>query len=578
MAFRELKSWEWLEEIEDGLDYRRRFGLEDKWGEIESIYYNTHKSMMNDGANLFLSQGDAMLSMITVPSPRVSIRALTPESVGRAPLLEQLDNTLLRDLRIQEEAETAALHAYLYGTAFLKVGYDSEWGFDPDLDLGGSLQLGLTLSQLSPQGNRRIEHDASVVPGMPWVRAVMPHDIVVPWGVKSVVNTPWIAHRVVRHIDDLHADPKYDNTGRLVPTLSMEDFVNSYRTNIRTIRTASTHKSEFVEFYEIHDRRTGRIYAVIKDYPKFIRNEPNSLQIENRLPFAQLSFTPRARAIWTTPDAFYLYHVQKELADVAIQRTKQRRISVLKFLYDSDSITEQELSKLLGPDVGAAAKVESGRDINQAIVRLENTPNLLLAQEEELLRGNAREQIGFSRNQMGEFQGGRRTATEVQTVDRSSQLRMTRRGLSMRKLYSDTLEIINNIIFDHWTLPRYVEVMGEDQASRWVELNGPQLRGRYHYDVDLVDEQELKARELEALQMYFTLSQDPSINPVALREWLTHAVNSPDFERLFHANLQPTVPGMQGSGGGGQSGVPGPGGAGGQVPVPSMQGQNGVAL
>lgn len=539
MAFKELTPEEWLDEIDYGLEYRKRFGLEDMWGQLEAIYYNVHDSMMNDGPNILLSQGDSMLSTVTVPSPRIRVVPRRPEAVSKAPLVESVDNTILRDINLVEEAERCALHTYLYGRGFLKVGYDSEWGYDPSLDVGGNLRLGLTLTQLNEKGTRRIEYDQTVVPGMPWVRAVLPHDIVVPWGTRDVNSLPWIAHRVVRHVDDLRADSKYSRTQRIEPQISMRDFVDSYRNTMKLTRSGgSTRKAEYVELWEIHDRRTGRIYAIVSDHPHFLRRDFNALQINNRLPFTSMSFTPTARALWTTPDVFYLYHIQAELSDVARQRTKQRRLATLKFIYDGDAITDEELAKLLSPDVGAAAKMESGRKLNEAIVRLDNQVNQTLALEEEHLRQNAREQIGFSRNQIGEYSGGRKTATEASIVDRSSQLRMSRRGLAVKRLYEDTIAVVNDVIFTHWTLPRYVEVLGMTKANQWQQVSGPMLSDRYSYEVTLVDEAETRAEKFEALQLYAMLAQDPAVDPVALREFLINANNDPAFERIFNADIQ----------------------------------------
>lgn len=573
MSYRNPTPEDWREELERGLEFRRRFGLEDMWGQHEAIYYNVHESMMNDGPNIFLSQGDAMLSMITVPSAAVRVKATKPEEVEPAPLVESLSNKFLRDLDIPAQVNTSALHAYLFGAGFIKHGYDSEWGYDPSLDIAGQLQFGMTLSQLNAKGDRRIEYNSGISPGYPWSKSVMPHDIVVPWGTQELKDSWCIMNRVVRHIDDLRADRKYENTRDLQPQMSMQDFYDSYRTAMSgklksdRVKTGSisSRRSDYVEMWEIMDRRTGRIYVITPNSDKYLRNETNTLQIDNALPYSHIGFTPRTRSLWTTPDAYYLYHVQSELSDVAVQRTKQRRISVLKFLYDSDAISEEELEKILSTDVGAAAKTSGGQDLSKVIQKLDTSPNMQLAQEEELLRSNAREQIGFSRNQLGEYQSGRKTAREVSAVEESSQLRMSRRGNLVKKLYQDSIRTINNIAFTYWTMPRYIEVFGRQDAERWVRANGPSLKGRYDYDIDLTNTAELESRKLQALQIYSAMSQDPSVNHAELQMYLANQVNDPSFTRLFNAsvpNAMSQVPqngrgiSAQAGGGNGTAGTP----------------------
>jgi len=574
---------DWLEAISDGLEYRRRFGLEDKWGEFEAIYYNTHQSMMNDGPNIFLSQGDAMLSTLTVPTARIKVKPTKPEEVTTAPLVESLDNTLLRELNVADEVDSAALHAYLFGRGFLKIGYDSEWGYSPEHDLGGSLQLGATLTQLNRSGSRRIEYDSAVTPGSPWVRAVMPHDIVVPWGAKDIESTPWIAHRVVRKLKDLRSDQKYSVPRDLNPQISMQDFHDSYNSaQAKKIgKKLNTKEAEYIELYEIHDRCTGMIYCVTWDCDRFLRKETNALQINNALPFTGLGFTPRTRSFWTTPDVYYLYYIQNELSDTAVQRTKQRRISTLKFLYDDGVISEEELAKILSPEVGVAAKIEGGQEIGKALAPINYAPNQQLANEEELLRANAREQIGFSRNQLGEYTGGRKTATEVGEVSSSSRLRMSRRGLQVKRLYEDTIRRVNNILFRYWSIPRYVPLLGAQRTQTWQAVNGPLLSGAYDYGIEFVEAQELAQRKFTALQLYAQLAQDPGVDPIGLRDWLCSQVNDPAFERIFNADvrrrmlelqLQSQGGGVQQGGRGGGQGSPGlqlP-----QLQAPSGQGPN----
>lgn len=589
MAFRQFKPEEWMTEIEQGLDYRRKFGIEGAWGELESIYYNVHPSMANDGPNVIMSTGDAILSSLTVPTPQVIVKAEHMEAVDKAPLVETLDNILLRELSIREEVDTVGLHAFLFGVGILKIGFDSEFGFDPRLDVGGSLKMGFTLTQLSDKSDRRIEHDSGVIPGMPWVKAVPPHDIVVPWGTLRLSNTPWIVHRFVRQIDDLKADQKYSNTARITPTLSMEDFVSSYKSTVRLWRATTSRRTDkktysrrrftvsdrgdreiqFVEMFEIHDRRTGRILVVSPGYPDFLRNEVNALQIDNHLPFVAMSFTPKSRSFWTTPDAYYLHAAQMEISDLAVQRTKIRRVSVPKFLYDKGIINDEELQKLMSPEVQAGVAIEPGGDIQKAVMQIKTSPDQLLVLEEEHLRRNVREQIGMSRNQLGEFVGGRKTATEAKIVDRSSILRMSRRGLAIKRLYEETLAVINGIVFEHWTMPRYIEVLGEDNYAMWHQIVGPELRSRYSYEINFTEEAEVEQEKMEALRLYMMLTQDPSVDPVALRIYLIDRFRDPAFSRIFNAEIQNAMRAMRLAAGlAGPQGAGGAGGAGAQPGLP----------
>ena len=87
---------EWFEEIEDGLKYRQVHGREDSWAGLESAFYEADTNRTK-GPNLILSQGDAMMSSVAVPYPRINVIAERPEylenakvEIGRASCRERV--------------------------------------------------------------------------------------------------------------------------------------------------------------------------------------------------------------------------------------------------------------------------------------------------------------------------------------------------------------------------------------------------------------------------------------------------------------------------------------------------------
>ena len=66
---------EWGLEIQSGLDYRRKFGIEGAWGDLEAMYYNVHASMANDGPNTIMSTMASLLSTLPVHTPATTVKA-----------------------------------------------------------------------------------------------------------------------------------------------------------------------------------------------------------------------------------------------------------------------------------------------------------------------------------------------------------------------------------------------------------------------------------------------------------------------------------------------------------------------
>lgn len=544
---KDLTVKDWMDELNQGYEFRSKYGLEGTWMDNEAMFYNVKENMDNSGPNIIMSTGDSLLSTLNVPYPYVSLEPTRYDATTGARVLERIDNKLIYDLKLRREASHATLSAYLYGVGFWKIGYDSEFGWSPDNEVSVPQlgKLGMSFTQMDRKG-RRIEFGGAK-PGMPWVESVLPHDIIVPWGTLTLERCPWIAHRIVRHIDSIMADPKYENKSGLEPNISMEDFVNSYLSLVRPYRmgealTRTTDiqtKSEYIELFEIHDRRTGKVFVIATGWDEFLRNEDDALQI-NGLPFVEIGFTPAARSIWRTPDATYLRQAQYELSDITIQSTKQRRLNTMKLLFQDGSIDEHELVKLLSATVGAAVKVKGGFDLDKVVKVFQQSQNPQIYLEAEQVRRNSREVIGMSRNQAGEYeQTGRRSATEAGIVDRNSQLRTSRRAGGIESLYVDAFCKINPMLIEFWRSPRVIDVLGPDGVPTWLTFVGPQLKGEYSYTISFSESpvKSLQARKQEAMGMYAQMIQDPAVDPIQLRRYLANAFNDVSFSQIFRPGV-----------------------------------------
>lgn len=553
---KDLTAIEWLEEIERALEFRQIYGGEKLWARIEKLFYNRDESNAHAGPNLIFASADAVISSLNVPWPYITVKATMPGSVDGAKIQEQVDNGLIGSMGVRAEIEAASISAFLWGRGIIKLGYDSEFGWDPNLDYGQiyDTKLGSSVTQVNNKMNK-IEYNSNVKPGMPWLSSVLPHDFVVPWGTKELNDAPWCAHRVIRHIDDVKDDPKYaGGTRGLKPTMSMSDFVASYETSSRVRELGRTLINvtpmgrvpmEFVELWEIHDKRTGKVYVVANGHDRFVRNERCYLQLDGQLPFASLSFTPRARNFWVTSDAAYLLQSQLELGDIALQNQKHRRARVMKFLIEEGAfVNETQEEAFLSADVGICAKLKkdiNGQPIGNRIVTFNPQADMGLIQEAEAVRRDSRELIGMSSNQMGEFNvSSRRSATEANIVNQASNIRMDRRQSKIALLFCDVFKIINPICWEFWSSPQPVSVLGANGEQSWALVKGQDIKGDYAYEVgfSLNAPLSLQQRKMNALQLYQLLRQDPMADPKQAIQFLVGAFNDPEFGRIFQAALQ----------------------------------------
>lgn len=585
MSYKELKPAEWDQELHHAMQYRRKYGLEDKWGQLEAMLYHVKPEQANSGPNIMISTLDSLASAMNVPQPYITVKARNTRSITKARLLESVDNLLIDTMDFQSELDYLIPCAFLWGRGILKIGYDSEFGWDDTLDIGLWNPRGMSQSQWDKKMECRLE-TGNVQPGMPWVKNVLPHDFLVPWGVRDIKEAPWCAHRIVRHIDAVRADLKYDKnvTRRLQPNMTMEDFVKSYQSTMRPYRVGQPEQFrtiggpnndgtelEYIELWEIRDARTKRIKVMATGGSEWLRDDPDGLQLQG-LPFVSLSFVPRARNFWVTPDAWYLFYHQKDLSDIAVQTTMHRRLAQLKILYEEGSISPEQLDRLLSGEIGAAIGIKPGMDLDK-VVKLFTAavPNLNFYQDSQFIRTNAREMVGFSQNQIGEFESsGRRTATEAQIVQQGAGLRLDRRQNAMKRLYLEAYNHINAIIFENWKIPKVVEVLGNDGQAQWYPVTGEDLKGDYNYRLgfSIGGNETLQERKQTAIQMFMSMLQTGLFDPSALARYLANAWNDPEFNSTFNQGVLNGQATNQGAGafqggrqGGGMGGTP----AGGQA-------------
>lgn len=527
-----------MTEIDNALDYRRVFAYEDSWNKLELDYLNAPGGDTSVGPNLIYSMGDSLLSSLTVPDPEFVLTAEHPNFVDRRPVVEAVDNWLVGKLNLKDAVDDALLNSYLASRAIIKIGYDSEYGWSPYYDVGkGNNLLGLTLTQFDKKG-KRIE-SPTTEPGMPWVSAVHPTDFVVPWGTRYQEKAPWVAHRVIRLNADIKADPKYKNTSRLEPDVSMETYMNSYsgplsRKVKERYKSGSGHKDNtqaiFNELWEIKDRLNRTIMVISPGYDEFLRNDLDAL---SGLSYVSATFVSHPRSFWSTPQAYYLGQIQKDSYDISVQATKQRRINCLRMIAAKGVFTVDELNKLISGNVGAMAIADAGgRSLKDVLSTVPTGSNLDLVMASNNARRDARDAVGYSRNQLGEFDSSsRRTAREATFVREGSQKRESRRSGVVTKLYIGTIKKVNQIIFKYWRMPRYMMV-----GSEWVKFTGEELKGDYGLDVSLSSKRNISMaeRKIEALMLLGQLAPMlPPENVGALYKYLIDASGDPEFSSIF---------------------------------------------
>jgi len=477
------RSLEWYKNaIRNGMTFQVRFAKSNMWPQYKAYY--RHEFTQNVlPVNLVFSILRSLVPQTYLRNPSVSVTATKPGIVYEfhARLVEEIDRWLLRELMTKYEIKKMITDSFLCGISTGFIGYDSEFGFSQKHSLD---QSGIaSLTQFDKKGYRT-EYNSNINPGMPWFLRARPEDVVFPWGCESMANAEWVAMRVFRPLEDLKADPKYKNTDKLAGSYTQR------RTAVAGavfIEDPLPTDHEWVELWQVHDAKTKEILGITMDADDFLRKEEDLMQIEG-LPGETLVFNPDPDYIYGIPDARIIEPQLLELNEIRTQAMKHRRIDILKFLYSKGALTKDAIERLTNENVQAGVEVDSDMPISQAVLPFTPGASGILADMErmgEVIRGDVRETVGFSRVSTGEYQGKTHvSAKETDVVQWANQIRLDERRDMVADLLTNVVRKFNQIVFTHWTTSMVKSVVGPDGAKWWLQFTGPEIRSEYNIKID----------------------------------------------------------------------------------------------
>ncbi|KKK72190.1 hypothetical protein LCGC14_2906380, partial [marine sediment metagenome] len=250
-----------------------------------------------------------------------------------------------------------------------------------------------------------------------------------------------------------------------------------------------------------------------------------------------LVFNDDDERFWGIPDSQILEPLQRHLNEIKLMEMYHRRLSIVRILCERGKITPEEAQKLIGPDVLPIIWTEGSPDEAVKVMQSAEIPQALFQSEAGIIN-DVRETLGFSRNEFGEFQGGREspTATEAQIVKAASEIRVDERRDMIADILVSLTHDINTIIFKHWTEEQVVDVVGPGGVPIWVAFKPAMLkRGKYEISVDpdqsIPMTKELKERK--AMDVYDRFKMNPLIDPVKLTAYLLHSMHGVAFDDMM---------------------------------------------
>jgi DNA-binding PadR family transcriptional regulator len=517
---------EWKRKIKLGILYQSQYGHSSKWPRFER-YFEGNWGQGTLPVNLIFAFGKSLLPHVYNRNPRATLTSRIPGRMLQTKAAEGVLSWLVDETGVKKQIKRQCQDSYLYGTGLGKVGYDSEYGYDTS-KVAPVIPGEGTLTRFS-KDEQNIEYRVNVKPGMPWYLRTRGLDFITPYGYIDIEAMPWIAERVMRPLEDVMADTKYKNKDALRGKKTFSEHKMRGGKQVDTEGSVPDkmwdklcEEEEWVEIWEIRDLRARKVYAITMDHDKFLREDVDTLQVEG-LPYQSLIFNESGFGFWGISDCQIIEPQQLELNEIRTQAQAHRRLCLIKAMGKRGVLTKEAIAKFLSGEVMPYIEVDTADDIRTAIMML--TPHVppdfvpLTAQIME----DVMQMLGSSRNQRGDYNTGRRTATEAQIVQIASQIRLNERRDATADLFTAICRKYLQYVFTFWrNSSKVIDIIGIDGAKYWVQYSGAAIEGEYDIRVNPDDSLPItrQTRRMEAKELYQITAQDPTINRVEMTRQL----------------------------------------------------------
>lgn len=515
----------WLQQIRKGIEYRKKYAREDEW-ERWRKYYRCQWAKGTMPTALYFKLLRTIIPRVYFRNPSISIVSAKPgpANLAFAHILERVDNRLIRSMKMKQQMKRIVQNAFMFGTGVGKLGYGAEFSLITDAVS--------TAAPMSAKGER-VEYNELIMPDMPWFMNVHPGKFIVPSGLEFYEDTRWSAMWIRRPLDDVQSDPRFKNVKDLKPsTGNLGDMTQDLG------KTGIKRALDEVDLIEVRDKKFGKVFVLAPFMSnKVLFYEDDDLNVNGRHTFYTLRFNEDDEVFWGIPDSVVIDPLQREGNEIKTQIMRHRRLSLVKLLYLKDMIEEDQLEKLVSEDVMPAVAV---KDFPDKVVKLMETggiPRDLMIAAQDILQ-EARETVGFGRNQFGEFREGSEAATafEAQVVAAASEIRVDERRDMVADMLVDIVTDMHEIVFERWGSEQVIDVAGPNGVQLWVQFRGSMLKGGAYelsIDPDSSVPETKQVREAKAVRLYELLQQNPMISPTELTRYLLREMNNISMTTLM---------------------------------------------
>lgn len=558
-----ITARKWMERIKRCLKNREQVAQDQNWERLQKEYEGKYLDQSTDKQkppiNLVFGYVDTAKSRIYFRDPHMTINPRGANSIKAAQILELDVNYSFSQMRIKEVVDRGLTDTLVIGHGWAKLGVHTE--------------TGEMLSDPGTEPSEYIKNSEIFVSYVPWDDVIFDNSL----SKDPPHDCRWIAHRIVKPLDEVKSNKAYTNTAKLKSNIATRDSKGN-KIPDGIIKESDV---ELLEFWEVTDLDTMKVYAVCDQSDKYLREDDYIYEMKGlnwvRLGFNIVNGKPYPLSDIYLIEPQILEQIKIRAAQINHIKRWARQLNV-----EEGAMTKEEIEKFSQGVDGAVTQRKKGFappvPIEYAMMQTE-----IFALDDALSRDKDAV-IGQSAvDRGGPAQTKTKTKFELQEVQQGTNIRQARRQDKLEDFMEELTEKYVALVKQFQDTPKYVRITGmkpEEIMQAFGNLPGVQvdangihftkeaIQGEYDIEAKagstLPLNRENKVKLLETtIEMFPKLGIAPN-SPVAMAvtKALFRELDMKDVENAYDQqvqamqNMPPAPPGIPG--GPLPVGIPGP--------------------
>lgn len=490
----------------------------------------TNKTVVT--VNLVYSHVKIVIPSVYFRNPKIYFEANKASSIDSSRLTEYVLNNDMQRMKLKATNKEIIQDTVIYGTGYSKTTYEIEEDVE---DLAPEeKQMVSEFENFYNISGSPISKPSLIIPkNGPRAVRVDPDSVSFAVGATDILDPGFIAHKVRKRVSAIKADPYYQNTKDLVPTIVATDAVRS--------KYKSLWNSEvdeylgMIDMYEIWNPDTGLFCLIADGHQKPLRDwEENPYPYIH--PFDKLTFTRLKDQMWGLSEIEPWLPQLDELNAIRTQRLQHVKRFNRKYVALEKAFMDEEDKQ----------RLESGEDGTIIMVRGDNAQTAIAALQDAPIPADSYRYGLDTKDDIIEVGGipgyrrgntvGANTATEAGITERGAQTRDSDRIDYLGEFVLSQMEKVRQA--------RRIYTTGEQIVAMTDNpMDGPTWENWRKEDIDIDSEMRIEygstlpinqeKRKNDAIVLYDRGLANPTVNPQSAFSTLLEAFDQRDQTKWF---------------------------------------------